>query len=255
MEIRREVLPAYMVLESSLFAWDQQDQPAPAVDRIVSRLAREPCTVRMNNDPEVCNVRDRLTGETGRRLGGLGGVGSAMRPLPVKSISRMVALCSDSSPTGDRTRTFFNGDDCRGEAAEENECFLFLLGVRIKSSGKPSAGSRALPAFEVLVNAGPKRFTAGGFSVPKACRFVFTLLPLFPLLSKERGVKKRRKDRGVTVGGFRGLRPPPASDATDGGEDGSSWDEGGRMGSDRGGSGRPETRSIVPTEEEEEERD
>jgi hypothetical protein len=49
----------------------------------------------------------------------------------------------------------------------------------------------------------------------------------------------------VTVGGFLCRRPPPASDATEGGEEGISWDEGGRMGSDRGGSGRPEIRSIV----------
>lgn len=195
----------------------------------------------MNKDPEVCNARDRLTGETGRRLGGLGGVA----PLVDISRSRTVVLCSVSSPAGDRTRTFFNGDDWRGDATEEKECFLFLLGVRTKSSGNPSKGFRALPALEVLVNAGPKRFTAGEFSVLKACRFVLTLLALLPLFNRERGVKNRRNDRGVTVGGFFGRRPPPASDATEGGEEGISWDEGGRIGSDRGGSGRPETRSIV----------
>ena len=78
----------------------------------------------------------------------------------------------------------------------------------------------ALPAFEDLVNAGPRRFTAGEFNARKACRVVLTMLPLFPLFRRDRGVKKRRKDLGVTVGGFRGLRPLPASDATEGGEDG-----------------------------------
>jgi hypothetical protein len=64
-------------------------------------------------------------------------------------------------------------------------------------------------------------------------------------------VKNRRKDRGVTVGGFLCRRPPPASDAIEGGEDGISWDEGGKMGSDRGGSRRPETKSMVYTRQRE----
>lgn len=99
------------------------------------------------------------------------------------------------------------------------------------------------------MKAGPKRFTAGESSALKAWRFVFTLLALLPLFNRDRGVKKRRNDLGVTVGGFLGLRPPPASDATEGGEDGISWDEGGKMGSERGGSGNPETRAIVLSEE------
>lgn len=134
----------------------------------------------------------------------------------------MVVFCSNSSPVGDRTRTFFNGEDCSGETVEENECFRFRLGVRAKSCGRPSSGLLALPALDVLVKAGPKRFTAGEFKALKAWRFVFTLLALLPLFSRERGVKKRLKDRGVTVGGFLGLRPPPASDATEGGEEGNS---------------------------------
>lgn len=75
-------------------------------------------------------------------------------------------------------------------------------------------------ALDVLVNAGPRRFTAGEFSARKACRFVLTLLPLFPLSRRERGVKNRLKDRGVTVGGFLCRRPLPVSDAIDGGEEG-----------------------------------
>lgn len=171
-----------------------------------------------------------------------------LRPLAmaaVISISRTMALCSFSSPTGDRMRTFFKGEDCSGDATEENECFLFLLGVRGKSSGRPSRVLRALPGFDDLVKAGPRRLTAGEFSARRAWRLVFTLLALLPLFNRDRGVKKRRKDRGVTVGGLFCRRPPPASDTTDGGEEGISWDERGRMGSDRGGSGRPAKRSIV----------
>jgi hypothetical protein len=163
----------------------------------------------------------------------------------VTSISPTTALCSRSSLTGDRTRTFFNGEDCSGDATDENECFRFLLGVRGKSSGRPWLGLWSPPALDDLVKAGPRRFTAGEVSARRAWRLVFTLLALLPLFSRDRGVKKRRKDRGVTVGGFLCRRPPPDSDATEGGEEGISWDEGGRIGSDRGGSGRPEKRSIV----------
>lgn len=144
------------------------NEPAPAVDRIVRRLARAPCKVRMNNAPDVCRARDRQTGETGRRFGWLDGVISPRRFLAGTSISRSVVLGSTSLPAGERKRTFFKGDDCSGDTVEEKECFLFLLGVQSKSSGNPSCELLALPAFNVLVNAGPRRFTAGEFSVRKA---------------------------------------------------------------------------------------
>lgn len=199
----------------------------------------------MNREPEVCSTLDRLTGDTGRRLGGLGGDTSRPRMITaVISMSPRTALCCTSSHTGERIRTFFNGDDCRGDTTEENEFFLFRLGVRGKSSGKPWVKVWGLVVFEDLVKAGPRRLTAGELRALKACRFVFTPLAL-PLFSKDRGVKKRRKDRGVTVGGFRCRRPPAVSDATEGGEEGISWDGGGRIGSDRGGSGRPESPTIV----------
>lgn len=86
------------------------------------------------------------------------------------------------------------------------------------------------------MKAGPSRLTAGELRALNAWRFDLIGLPLFPLFNKDRGVKNRRNDRGVTVGGFLCRRPPAASDATEGGEDGISWDEGGNMGSDLGGS-------------------
>lgn len=197
----------------------------------------------MNNAPDVCNARDRLTGETGRGLGGLVGIVPPSRPRGGISIPRSVGLCSSSSSAGDLTRTFLRGEDCNGEAAEEKECFRFRLGVPAKP-GKPSFGLQPLPAFD-LVNAGPRRLTAGEFKALKAWRLVFTLLALFPLLSIERGVKNRLKDRGVTGGGFLVLRRVPASDAIEGGDDGISWDQGGQIGSDRGTSGRPGTMAIL----------
>jgi hypothetical protein len=48
-----------------------------------------------------------------------------------------ILISCSTSCVGDRTRTLFRGEDC-GEMTDENEFFLFLLGVRIKSSGKPS---------------------------------------------------------------------------------------------------------------------
>lgn len=76
------------------------------------------------------------------------------------------------------------------------------------------------------MNAGPRRLTAGELRTFNACRLVFTL-PALVLLSIERGVKNLLKDRGVTGGGLFGLCRNPASDAIDGGEEGSSWDEDG----------------------------
>ena len=92
----------------------------------------------MKNAPDVCKARERLTGDTGRRLGGLDGVESPKCLLGEISMSRIAVRCSTSLPTGERMRTFFKGEDCSGETAEEKECFLFLLGVRGNSSGKPS---------------------------------------------------------------------------------------------------------------------
>jgi hypothetical protein len=49
-----------------------------------------------------------------------------------------ILISCPTSPAGDRSRTLFRGEDCGGEATEENEFFRFLLGVRMKSSGRPS---------------------------------------------------------------------------------------------------------------------
>lgn len=144
-----------------------------------------------------------------------------------------ILISCSTSCVGDRTRTLLRGEDC-GETTEENEFFLFLLGVRIKSSGKPSWGLLVLPAL-VLEKAGPRRFTAGDVNARKAWRLVEGVIEVSPVGSKERGVKNRRNDRGVTVGGFLGLR---VSEAIDGGDEGGSG--GGRTGSDRGTSGRLE---------------
>ena len=89
-----------------------------------------------------------------------------------------------------------------------------------------------LPALEVLEKAGPRRFTAGDVSARKAWRLVEGVIEVSPVGNKERGVKNRRNDRGVTVGGFLVLR---VSEAIDGGDEGGSG--GGRTGSDRGTSG------------------
>lgn len=142
-----------------------------------------------------------------------------------------ILISCSTSCVGDRTRTLFRGEDC-GETTEENEFFLFLLGVRMKSSGKSSWGLLVLPALEVLEKAGPRRFTAGDDSARNAWRLVEGVIEVSPTGNKERGVKNRRNDRGVTVGGFLGLR---VSEAIDGGDEGGS---GGRTGSDRGTSGR-----------------
>lgn len=113
--------------------WGGEYQPAPELDRSVTLLARAPIIVRINKAPDDCNARERRTGATGGfRLGGLGGANASGR----RSIFGILISCSTSC-IGDRTRTLFRGEDC-GETTEENEFFLFLLGVRIKSSGKPS---------------------------------------------------------------------------------------------------------------------
>lgn len=117
---------------------------------------------------------------------------------------------------------------------EENESLRFLLGVRIISVGS----GLLIAAFNVLVKAGPRRLTAGELSAMRAWRLVLTPFPRLPLSCNERGVKNLLKDRGVTGGGFLGLRRNPASEAIEGGEEGISWDGEQKMGSDRGTSGR-----------------
>ena len=112
----------------------------------------------------------------------------------------------------------------------------------MKSSGKPSWGLLVLPALEVLENAGPRRLTAGEVSARKAWRLVDGVVELSAVGRRERGVKNRRNDRGVTVGGFLALRRPPVSEEMDGGDEGGSG--GGRTGSERGTSGRSK-RPIV----------
>lgn len=62
-------------------------------------------------------------------------------------------------------------------------------------------------------------------------------------------MKNFRNDRGVTGGGFFGLRRKPASEAMDGGDEGISCEDGGRTGSDRGTSGRSWPTTIVYREE------
>ena len=74
-----------------------------------------------------------------------------------------------------------------------------------------------MPALEVRENVGPRRLTAGEVRARKACRLVVGVAELLAVGSRERGVKNRRNDRGVTDGGFWALRP---SDAIDGGEEG-----------------------------------
>jgi hypothetical protein len=72
-----------------------------------------------------------------------------------------------------------------------------------------------VPALEVCENVGPRRLTAGEVRARKACRLVIRVAELSAVGSRERGLKNRRPDRGVTDGGFRALRP---LDAMDGGE-------------------------------------
>lgn len=127
---------------------------------------------------------------------------------------------------------------------EENESFLFLAGVRITSAG--SFWVVLIPeGFDARVKAGPERFSAGELRILNACRLLLTPTTLFPVLSIERGVKNLLNERGVTGGGFFGLRLGATSDAIEGGEDGSSCDEGGRTGSDFGAAGRPWFLSIA----------
>lgn len=128
-----------------------------------------------------------------------------------------ILISCSTSVVGDRTRTLFSGEDCGGEATEENEFFRFLLGVRMKSSGRPSWGL-LVPALEVRENAGPNRLTAGEVRARRACRLVVGVMELSPVGSRDRGVKNRRNDRGVTVGGFLALRRP--SEAIEGGDEG-----------------------------------
>lgn len=78
-----------------------------------------------------------------------------------------------------------------------------------------------IAAFSVLVNAGPSRLTAGELRAIRAWRLVLTAFPRL-LSCNERGVKKRLKDRGVTGGGFFGLRRKPASEVIEGGDEGIS---------------------------------
>lgn len=92
-----------------------------------------------------------------------------------------------------------------------------------------------MPALEVLENAGPRRLTAGDVRALRACRLVVGVVKLSPVGSRDRGVKNRRNDLGVTVGGFLVLRRP-ASEEMDGGDEGGSG--GGRTGSEYGTSGK-----------------
>lgn len=177
----------------------------------------------MNKAPDVCNAFERCKGATGRF--GLIGLGSV---VGLRRTSTGTLISCPISSVGEWTRTLFSGDDC-GETTEENEFFRFLLGVRMKSSGNPSWGLLVLPALEVLEKAGPRRFTAGDVRALRAWRLVVGVVELSVVGSKDRGVKNRRNDRGVTVGGLLALRRP--SEAIDGGEEGGS---GGSTGSDRG---------------------
>jgi hypothetical protein len=129
---------------------------------------------------------------------------------------------------------------------DEKDSFLFLLGVRVTSVN----GLFRIPwptLFDVFafVKAGPSLFNVVELSSCKACRFVLTLPKLFALLRADRGVKNLLNERGVTGGGFFSLRRVPASDTTDGGEEGISCEEAKWTGSDRGTSLRPRELSIV----------
>lgn len=219
------------------------NQPAPALDLIVTRFARDPNTLRMYNPPDVCNACDRRMGAIG-----FGGFSSAMTvssscTSPPTSNS-LTGTPISSSRTGASIRTFLNGDDGSGEPMDERESFRFVLGVRVSPEG---AGSFEF-SFDVLAKAGPRRLIAGELSVFNACRFVLTP-PLLPLLRAERGVKNFRNERGVTGGGFFCFRRMPISEAIEGGDEGGSCEDGGRTGSDRGTSGRPWPVSIVSRKE------
>lgn len=146
------------------------------------------------------------------------GFGSSSRVARLASSSLTVFSSSRSSWIWDATRTFLSGDDCRGD--DEKDSFLFLLGV-CGISAIAFLGD-LLSVFDALVNAGPRRFRAGELSTFKACRLVLTLPALFAALRAERGVKNLLKERGVTGGGFFGLRRAPSSDTIEGGEDGTS---------------------------------
>ena len=116
------------------------------------------------------------------------------------------------------SQTFLNGDDCCGEpAGEENDSFLFLLGVRTTISRGGLSGSPCSLTWEALVKAGPRRFMLGHDSTANAWRLVRT-----EPLRVDRGVKNLLNERGVTGGGRFGLIRVAASDATDGGGVGSS---------------------------------
>lgn len=43
------------------------NQPAPALDLMVTRFCRDPNTLRMYNPPDVCNARDLRIGGAGIR--------------------------------------------------------------------------------------------------------------------------------------------------------------------------------------------
>lgn len=177
--------------------------PAPEVDRIVTLLARDPERLRIYNAPEDCKACDRRTGRTCR--GGFVtafGLTSSSLDSILSWMSRTGTATSSSFWTAWRTWTFLRGDDCKGEPIEEKESFRFRVGVRVKSG----ASGLCSTALDVLVKAGPRRLTAGELRAFKAWRLVLTELALFPPSSMERGVKNRLKDRGVTGGGFLGLR-------------------------------------------------
>lgn len=126
---------------------------------------------------------------------------------------------------------------------DEEESFRLRSGVSAVGSSL-AAGSRSI-GFGVLVNAGPRRLTAGELRLLSAWRLVLTPPKLDPALSIERGVKNVLSLRGVTVGGLFGLRRTPASEAMDGGEEGKSCVDGGTTGSDLGNPDRPWQLSIM----------
>lgn len=112
---------------------------------------------------------------------------------------------------------------------EEKESFRFLLGV-FRSAGESST----MFCLDVLLKAGPWRLRAGEWRAFKAWRFVLTVPGLELPLSFERGVKNFLSRLGVTEGCPLGLRRAPASDAIDGGDEGTSWDENWKTGSEWG---------------------
>lgn len=219
-----------------------ENQPVPELDRMVVLFARDPSILRMKSPPEDCNAEDGRIRDTGT---GCSPAVASFGPLFCTSLPTSISLTgtavSSSSGTGIRIRTFLNGEDWSGE--EEKESFRLRGGVRRPASSLTSGWLSI--GFGDLVNAGPRRLTAGELRLLNAWRLDFTLPALEPLPSIERGVKNLLNERGVTVGGFLCLRRTPASEAMDGGEEGTSSEEGGITGSDLGNADRTWLLSIM----------